>query len=304
MPRLAESRTRELRRAARGVIGRGEGYEPQPVGAAFRQDRLAGYYIDFIGKTTSPGASLPETLTPAASAQLALGWWDRSLAGERPALECFLRVCRVLDRGGEPAVGGGMLWPYSVDVPKYGLVAPWYSAMAQGQIASVYARAYVVTGESSFADRACLAALPILGGGPAGLVSSTPHGPVLEEAPSDPPSHILNGWIYALWGVFDVHLALGTASAGDAFQAGVACLRGLLPRYDAGWWSRYSLYPHPLADLAKPFYHRLHVAQLEVLYRLTGFPDLHRTAVRWHAYDTPSRRAAALAQKALFRALR
>jgi hypothetical protein len=58
-----------------------------------------------------------------------------------------------------------------------------------------------------------------------------------------------------------------------------------LPQYDVGWWSKYSLYPHRLPDLAKPFYHRLHVTQLDVLYRLTGIDEFRARAARWRSFD-------------------
>ena len=36
-------------------------------------------------------------------------------------------------------------------------------------------------------------------------------------------------------------------------------------------WSRYDLYPHPLTNVASPFYHRLHIEQL----RATRVSDLN-----------------------------
>jgi hypothetical protein len=78
----------------------------------------------------------------------------------------------------------------------------------------------------------------------------------------------------------------------------------MIGSYDVGWWSRYSLYPHRLPDLAKPFYHRLHVHQLEVTARLVGEAELAETARRWAAYDTAPKRVGAIAQKALFVAVR
>jgi hypothetical protein len=163
-------------------------------------------------------------------------------------------------------------------------------------------RAHLATGEERYADFARRAVRPLLCGRPSDLVSQTPHGPILEEAPGTPASHILNGWITGLWGLWDVHLGLGEARAGVAFRAGVECLRAYLPAYDTGWWSRYSLYPHALEDLAKPIYHRYHVDQLNVLHRLTRHDDLKAVAVRWASYDHFPMREIALVQKAAFAA--
>jgi hypothetical protein len=111
---------------------------------------------------------------------------------------------------------------------------------------------------------------------------------------------VLNGWMSALWGLWDVQLSTGDARSRDAFGAGVECLRSMLPSYDTGWWTLYSLYPHALKDLAKPIYHRFHVTQLEVYHRLTGFDDIAATRARWASYDRAGPRARAVAQKAAF----
>ena len=89
-------------------------------------------------------------------------------------------------------------------------------------------------------------------------------------------------------------------TAGEMFGASAECLRKTLPRYDTGWWTLYSLYPHALADVAKPIYHRVHMDQLVVLHRLTGHEDLRERAQRWASYDRPRHRALALVQKAAF----
>jgi hypothetical protein len=85
-----------------------------------------------------------------------------------------------------------------------------------------------------------------------------------------------------------------------AYQSGIQTLAAMLPRYDAGWWSLYSLYPHRLRDLAKPIYHRFHLEQLRVLARLTSDARFADFASRWSAYDTAANVGRALAQKALF----
>jgi hypothetical protein len=77
-------------------------------------------------------------------------------------------------------------------------------------------------------------------------------------------------------------------------------VRDVLPQYDTGWWTKYSLYPSTPADLAKPIYHRFHIDQLHVLATLTDEPAFASTARRWDAYDTPINRARFLAQKAAF----
>jgi heparosan-N-sulfate-glucuronate 5-epimerase len=291
------------RRSFQSALSIGPGYEPQPAGAFVDIHNVRGYFIDFRAKTTSPTASHPEALVPAGLAQLALGWWDRSLAGDAGAMEPFLRVCRLLAASGVERQNE-LLWPYDMALPKYHLAPPWYSALAQAQAASVFVRAHLASGDDRFAELARQSIAPVLPGSPSGLLASTLDGPAPEEAPSDPPSLILNGWIYALWGLWDVAIGLGDGRSRQLLDESVECLRRTLHRYDVGWWSCYSLYPHRLADLAKPFYHRLHVDQLEVLHRLTGVAEFGDAARRFATYDTRSHRMRAVAQKVLFVATR
>jgi heparosan-N-sulfate-glucuronate 5-epimerase len=281
------------------VASRGDGYESQSASPRARLDGVHGYFVDLRAKVEARGAAEPALLQPAALAQLALGYWERSLTGEAGAATVFERLCGLLAERGE-AAADGLRWPYSVPVAKYRLQLPWYSAMAQGQVASVFVRAQLATGETRWRTLAREAVRPLLATEDSDLVTVAPEGPILEEAPSEPRSHVLNGWIYALWGLRDVHVGLGEQAAGDRFAASARCLAALLERYDVGWWTRYSLYPHRVADLAKPFYHRLHATQAGIMHRLTGLDEFARAAERWRGYDEPLRRGLALLQKSLF----
>ena len=135
-------------------------------------------------------------------------------------------------------------------------------------------------------------------------MTATASGPILEEAPSIPASHILNGWISALcrasgrW----PSPSRTTARAPSSRPASRRCAP-TSPAYDTGWWTRYCLYPHPLEDLAKPIYHRVHADQVDALHRLTGIAEFAAAADRWRGYDRRAAAAAAIAQKALFVAL-
>lgn len=274
-------------RMAAAALSWGPGYEPQPLGTRFGTDHVRGYYLDLSAKTTASTADAPERLVPAGLAQLALGWWERSLGGEERAVAAFDSACELLlDRA--VSQGDALVWPYDVAVPKYGLQPPWFSAMAQGQIASVLVRAG--------AAEAALAALRPLLERSEPFVVEREAGPVLEEAPTRPPSCVLNGWIYALWGVRDVAVGLGSAEAGRLFDESLQALLATLHEYDTGWWSRYSLWADG-RDLAKPFYHRIHVAQLEALHALTGIPELAAVARRWRGYDTRTGAARAVLAK-------
>jgi heparosan-N-sulfate-glucuronate 5-epimerase len=288
-----------VRRGYASAFSRGFGYEPHPIGSRARFDSVAGYFIDYRAKIASRQANPGRITEPTDLAQLALGWWEAVLLGEPGAPEEFERICILIRTEGEDDAGA-TLWPFRAEVPKWGLPNPWYSAMAQGQMASVLIRAQSFLG-GTYGDLALRALEPLVGPNQYGLVARTADGLVLEEAaPSRPPSHILNGWIFALWGLWDAATALDDARARRLYEDSLECLVRKIPQYDVGWWTKYSLFPHPMADLAKPFYHRLHVTQVSILGRMTGASELSRAAERWRGYDRRPAAAAAVLSKIPF----
>ena len=108
-----------------------------------------------------------------------------------------------------------------------------------------------------------------------GCMSPLGGRPFPEEYPTQPPSFVLNGGIFALWGLRDVAVALGDEQAARDFAAGAETLAQNLDRWDTGRWSRYDLFPHPVANPASSFYHDLHVKQLRAMALL--HPDVRFT---------------------------
>ena len=295
----------KARGAYRAAMSTGPGYEPQPPGRHVTDGAGGGYFVDFSAKTRANGAPILSgrgerfVTSPTTVAQRALGWWERHLDGDAAALDRFLGHARVLLSGAMRA-GAALLWRYDVDVPKYCVRPPWFSAMAQGQAASVLVRAFAATGDDSYGDAALAATRPLVRPDAAlGLVSATAEGPVLEEYPSARPSRVLNGWIYALWGLREAAATLGAAGEERLFEASSGALATRIGRYDTGWWTLYSEYPGATPDLAKPFYHRLHIVQAEAMHRLTGEPAFASAARAWRLYDTRANAARAVAEKAI-----
>jgi len=106
----------------------------------------------------------------------------------------------------------------------------------------------------------------------------------LEEAIVEPPTHILNGFIWAVWGIYDYYLVTDEVDAKQLFDDCVATLRDNLTTYDIGFWSLYEHSGTRLRMIASPFYHSLHIVQLRVMYRLTGEKVFREFAQRWARY--------------------
>jgi hypothetical protein len=287
---------------------------PQREAPFVAGDPESGYYNDLRVELRVPDAAAARRRLQAlvadrdranhvTVAQLALGAWqmrDEDEAWLRVFAEAAAWLAAMLEDG------GGL--PYLFAMPHtYAISPPWYSAMAQGQAASVFVRAALSLGDDSFADAAERAIWPLTREG-SSVVAQTPEGPVLQEYPTRPPSHVLNGWMFALWGLYDVTMLTERAgqtapNARRAFEEGTTALVRRIGLYDAGLgWSRYDLYPHRLVHVASPFYHRLHVALLNATAHLTGEETLRSKAAAWDAAaERLPLRIAAVARKGAFR---
>jgi len=190
------------------------------------------------------------------------------------------------------------------------LKAPWYSGLAQAQGVSLLLRAHAHSRTHSddekyqrAAEKAFVALTrPIAEGGV--LFEDEKKNPWIEEYLVNPPTHILNGFMWALWGVFDFWLARADTSAKEIFDRGVETLVHNLARFDTGYWSLYEQSGTRLKMLASPFYHQLHIVQLRVMSKLTGDARFAAVAERWEGYaQHRSNRIRALVEKSVFKLL-
>jgi heparosan-N-sulfate-glucuronate 5-epimerase len=186
------------------------------------------------------------------------------------------------------------------------LKAPWYSGLAQGQGVSLLLRTCAEAPSQNYLEAARRAFVPltkpIREGGV--LFEDDEKNLWIEEYIVDPPTHILNGFIWALWGVFDFWLALTDSTARQVYERGVQTLFHNLVSYDTGYWSLYELSGTRLKMLASPFYHRLHITQLRVMANLAGDRCFADFADRWQNYaNRPANRVRALVEKSVFKLL-
>jgi len=292
-----------------GPLGRTGGFRVR-LGARIAHASVRGYYVDFTIKAEDPHWPPPWFGMAAhrmhvVPIQWALGSYERFLAtgdeswlaGARGAGDW---LCEEQQRGGRQDGGWIKDFPYK---HTYRVAPPWVSGMAQGQGASLLVRLHLTTGDERYADAALRALNPMREPVAAGGVGAELDGGFFpEEYPTDPPSHVLNGGIFGLWGCRDVALALSDPGASELDTQGTESLARSLPRYDTGRWSRYDLYPHPVVNVAHITYHRLHIVQLRAMAAITADPRFERTAARFEQYAASrARRADAFARKALFR---
>lgn len=296
-------------------------HETPEVNERLTTDSLSEYYMTFAHKADYSGdfdargipllnyhGKIGLQYNPIAIAQYGLGNYNLYLRTESPERRNrFLTAADWLVDNLETNDKGFHVWHHHFDWDyRTTLRAPWYSGVAQGQGVSVLVRAHRETGNERYLGAAQKAFLPFLSEVAEGGVTYVDEsGRVwLEEYVVDPPTHILNGFMWALWGVHDYDLGTGDSVAKELFDRSVDTLQANLHLYDAGYWSLYEQSGTRMKMLASPFYHSLHIVQLEVLHRLTGIEIFRDFARRWEKYRASRiKRTAALAYKVAFKLL-
>ena len=243
---------------------------------------------------------------PIAIAQYGLGNYNlwRRTADESRKKKFFL-IADWLTSHLEPNASGFSVWNHQFNWEyRDTLKAPWYSGLAQGQGISVLVRAHKESGEARYLEAARRAFASFERSIAEGGVAFTDEFGDLwfEEYIVSPPTHILNGFIWALWGVYDFGLATKDAAAQELFSRGVRTLLHNLDRYDLGFWSLYEQSGTRLPMVASSFYHKLHIVQLRVMHRLTGEIKFAEVADRWQRYtQSRTNRTRALWYKSAFK---
>lgn len=284
-----------------------------------RPGELGEYYMSFVEKAnylgTYDSAGIPlldyrgkigPQYNPIAIAQYGLGNYNlfRQTADTDWRATFFL-VADWLSQHLEKNSRGLSVWNHHFDWEyRDTLRAPWYSALAQGQGISVLVRAHRESKDARYLEAAKLAlesfSTPVADGG---VAFTDDRGDLwFEEYIVSPPTHILNGFIWAAWGVLDYSLATEDRSAQELFARAVQTLLRNLDRYDLGFWSLYEQSGTRLPMVASPFYHQLHVVQLRVMHKLTGEETFARVADRWENYSrSRGNRTRALFYKSAFK---
>lgn len=151
-----------------------------------------------------------------------------------------------------------------------------FSAMAQGEAVSLLCRAYKQSGDKKYLYIAKTAIdymlLPIEQGG---ATDYSNGDVVLMEYTFKEP--VMNGWIFAWWGLYDYCLLVEDEKVNEARDNSLDTLIKYLPKFNNSIWSIYDL----AGKVASPFYHHLHIAQMQAMYRLTEREEFNKYANLW-----------------------
>jgi len=177
--------------------------------------------------------------------------------------------------------GDTILFPYHFDFRRGKNIyrAPWYGGMAQGQALSAFAIGYLLTGENEYArlaESVILSFDRLYGRDEPWFVYIDELGYAwIEEYPDVPPTHVLNGFIYSVFGLYDALMFLPIANeykvvVDDLISASIRTLLDNLGNYLS---SSNHISPYDSTKSSySVFYHMVHIDQLSVLWQMTGNP--------------------------------
>src|SRR5215467_11296403 len=255
------SRSQYYRRIFSAYLGPGRSqltfwHEMPEINPRARTDQLGEYYMlfrqkaDYAGPFDSDGVpqldyrgAIGRQYNPIAIAQWGLA--NYNLFCETADVNCRQKIMRAADWLSshlEQNSHGMWVWNHQFDWEyRDNLKAPWYSGLAQGQGISLLVRAHRETRDQRYIDTAQRAFQSLTRTVESGgvLFTDTRGDLWIEEYIVNPPTHILNGFIWAAWGVYDYYLATGEPAAKNLFDQSVQTLVNNLERYDLGFWSLY-----------------------------------------------------------------
>lgn len=162
-----------------------------------------------------------------------------------------------------------------------------YGAMAQGEGASLLLRAYKLFDDKKYLKAAEKAIRFMLSDVKDGGCTLYDKEFVVFLEYSHLPA-VLNGWIFSWWGLYDYYLVTGDNGIYSIMQKSLKTLIKNLPLFTCRYWSNYDLG----GKIASPFYHNLHIAQMQAMFILTrekvfdDYSTLWESQQKNHLYKT------------------
>ena len=265
------------------MTGKSISHVNQGVGTCYSKTEIAGYYNDLTEKVSKddPNILVPkyhvdtgeEIYFSIGVFQYGLAAYDLLLTTNDEIFKNKLIACANWAVENQQEDGGWVTFAYAKpDAP--------YSSMAQGEGISMLVRAAIVTDDKRFADAADKAKefmlKPIAEGGTTEYKGEN----VIFYEDTDNPV-ILNGWIFSLWGLYDYCKYTKDEEANVILQKTLESLKKKLPDFDTKYWSKYD----DGKRICSPFYHKLHIAQLNTMHDLFGDHIYKDFADKWEKYQ-------------------
>lgn len=265
------------------IIGKSISHVNQGVGTCYSKNEVMGYYNDLTEKVTKDDSNIlvpkyrvdtgKEIFFSIGIFQYGLASYDLFLTTHDVRYKEKLIACANWAIDNQQDDGGWNTFSYENEEHPY-------SSMAQGEGISMLIRAHIVTGDEKYILAMHKAKDFMLKSISDGGTTKYQEGEVyLYECTHDPL--ILNGWIFSIWGLYDYNKYIGDDRVHQVLIATLNSLKKKLPEFDIKYWSKYE----DGTRICSPFYHKLHVSQLTVMYDLFGDEIYKEYADKWDKYQ-------------------
>lgn len=265
------------------MTGQSISHVNQGEGTCYSAETVAGYYNDLTEKVTKddPNILVPQYHVDTGEKiyfsigifQYGLGAYDLYLKTKEKIY--LTKLCACADWAVDNQQEDGSWVTFAYENPEHP-----YSSMAQGEGISMLIRAYMETKNVAYLEAIHKAKdfmlKPIEDGGTTNYAAGDVY---FYECTHDPL--ILNGWIFSLWGIYDYCKFFQDAQVQQVLDTTLRSLEKKLPEFDMKFWSKYE----DGKRICSPFYHKLHIAQLNVMYDLFGIEAFKQYADKWDTYQ-------------------
>ena len=219
---------------------------------------------------------------PISIGQYALAVFHSYLdTGDEEKRQHFLRIVDWFVDNKERDPQLGTFWRTYIPKPEYQVAEGWKSAFSQSRGISLLLRAWQISSDNQYlrlaTDALYCFGYDIQEGGVA--IRRANQAIIYEEYVAKYPTRVLDGHIFALFGLYDYIRAVsaiqepaGSALARQYFDEGVQGLKVLLPEYELAGWLRFNLCEipdYPKDDPCTIGYMNLIIDQLLVLHAMT-----------------------------------
>lgn len=277
----------KIKKWTKMVLGNSISHVNQGEGKIYSKEDVRGYYNDLTEKVTrreNLGSSVPLSNVDTGEKiyfsieifQYGLGAYDLYLLNNDNSM--IEKVKASADWAVNNQNEDGSWVTFAYEQPNHP-----YSSMAQGEGISLLLRAHILLNDDRYLDSAKKAFMfmikPLEEGGTTKYDGDDVY---FYECTEDPL--ILNGWIFSLWGVYDYFKYFREERCGIILSKTINSLEKKLPDFDLGYWSMYE----DGKRICSPFYHKLHIAQLNVMFELTGKIVFSAYSKKWLEYTKSS----------------
>lgn len=268
------------------ILGKSILHIKQDVGKNYSISKVSGYYNDLTGKVLHdkffdkfeiPKLEIENNRSvyfPISIFQYGLGAYDLYLISNKSAYwSKFMQMCDwALENQNENGSWNNFDFVYPTNP---------FSAMAQGEGASLLIRGYIETKETKFLHAAQKAIdfmiIPIEKGGTSYYVDDQIFFMEYTNKPV-----VLNGWIFAIFGLYDFTKVNRCPKYNEILQKSLLTLEKNLNKFDLHYWSSYNL---DNSIITSKFYHDLHIAQLFALYNIFKYNEFQIYMIKWTVYS-------------------